>query len=161
MKQAALFGVMVFSVLALSACIDPYDPTPRPDYTIRVVPTAQGSVAIPPACPSWAFDVKDPYDQQPDPQFGCANARNLAAMVENPNDLVSGRPLADSRGVTEVGAIRRYDNNQSRGLIWTGNEDNQIAATTSAAGSSPLTGDITGGAGAPAAAASSAPASSP
>jgi hypothetical protein len=44
--------------------------------------------------------------------------------------------------------MRRYDNNQPRGLIWTGNEDNSVAVTTSSAPSSSLTGDITGGAGA-------------
>ena len=135
-----------FSLIALSACVDTYAPTMRPDYVIQVMPSARGSVATPPTCANWATDNADPYDNQPIPQFGCANARNLAAMVENPNDLVTGRSLANARGVTSVGAVRRYDNDQTRGLIWTGTDSNQAAVTTSSTSTSGMTGDVTGGA---------------
>ncbi|MGB9152000.1 MAG: CpaD family pilus assembly lipoprotein [Alphaproteobacteria bacterium] len=155
MKKSSL-ALFAFGLLAFSAC----DPTPRPDYTIRVTPTAQGSIATPPACPSWASDTKNPFDEQPDPQFGCANARNLALMAENPNDIVEGRDMGNARGVTEVGAIRRYDNNQARGLIWPGQDTSETAKSTSYAPSSNMTGDVTGGAGAPASSAG-APAASP
>jgi hypothetical protein len=148
-------------ILVLTGCVDPYPPTMRPDYVIRVVPTAHGDVAVGPTCASWAFDNQDPYDNQPLPQFGCATAQNLAAMAERPDDLVAGRPIADARGVTEVGAIRRYDNNQTRGLITPDAEVSQVAATTMSTSQSSLTGDITGGAGAattsPAASAASTP----
>jgi len=140
------FSVVTLGLLGLTGC-DPYQPTMRPDYTIAVVPSAQSSVAIAPTCPSWATQNADPYDNQPLPQFGCASARNLADMVENPDDLVMGRSLAESRGVTHVGAVRRYDNNQTRGLVWTGTEDNQVANTTAPVAASPMTGDVTGGAG--------------
>jgi len=144
-RQAFLaFGLL--ALMTLAACVDPYQPTMRPDYTIRVVPTAQGDVAVPPGCPSWTNDTKDPFDEQPDPQFGCSSARNLALTVENPDDIVHGRTLDDARGVTAVGAVRRYDNNQPRGLIWTGTEDNQAATTTASTGTSSMTGDVTGSA---------------
>jgi len=129
---------------ALTAC-DPYASTMRPDYVIHVTPTALGSVATPPACPSWATDNSDPFDNQPFPQYGCASARNLAAMVENPDDLVQGRNLANARGVTAVGAIRRYDNNQPRGLLTPAAEVSQTAATTAPTATSSMTGDVTGG----------------
>ena len=148
MKLSSHISCFAFVALALSACDDPYNPTLRPDYVIRVTPTAQGSIATPPPCPSWATEIADPFDNQPAPQFGCANARNLASMIEEPNDLLQGRNLGDSRGVAEVGAVRRYDNNQTRGLIWTGTESNQAATTTSSTSSSSLTGDVTGSAGA-------------
>jgi len=142
------FTSLAFILLGLTACVDPYEPTLRPDYTIRVVPTAQGDVAVAPPCPSWATENADPYDNQPIPQFGCAYARNLALMAERPDDLIEGRPLADARGVTAVGAVRRYDNNQTRGLITPDAEVSQVAATTASTGASSLTGDVTGGAGA-------------
>ncbi|MDR3425478.1 MAG: CpaD family pilus assembly lipoprotein [Alphaproteobacteria bacterium] len=145
MTQSRL-PLFAFSLLALSACADPYTPTPRPDYAIGVVPTRQGSIAVPPACPSWATATTDPYDNQPLPQFGCASARNLASMVENPDDLLKGRPLANERGVHAVGDVRRYDNNQTRGLVMPAAEDSQIAVTTAPASSSALSGDITGAA---------------
>lgn len=128
--------------LTLAAC-DPYSPTMHPDYAIRVTPTAAGGVATPPACPSWSSETTDPFDNQPVPQFGCADAQNLSAMVEKPNDLIIARPIGDARGVTTVGAIRRYDNNQPRGLIGTGEESNVTAVTTAPAAASTMTGDVT------------------
>lgn len=144
------FTFIAFGLLALVACEDPYTPTPRPDYTIRVVPTtqqgpSQGSIAVPPTCPSWNTEVVDPYDDQPLPQFGCADARNLALMIDNPNDLVKGRPLGEARGVQAVGTIRRYDNNQPRGLIMPGADGSSAAITTAPTASSTLSGDETGG----------------
>ncbi len=137
---------LAFCSLALltTAC---YPATPRPDYTIKVAQTAQGSVATPPTCPSWAKDNADPYDNQPEPQFGCSQARNLALEVENPDDLLHGRALADQRGVTAVGAVRRYDNNQTRGLITPDTETSQLAVTTAPTAASPMSGDVTGSAG--------------
>lgn len=146
MKKTSLLVVMS-GVAFLAGCADPYQPTMRPDYTIHVVSTPNGDKAIPPACPSYATQISDPYDNQPMPQFGCAYMRNLAMSVEQPSDLVHGRDLGPARGVAAVGAVRRYDNNQTRGLIDPNtNADSAVAATTSSAPASALSGDITGGA---------------
>jgi hypothetical protein len=135
------------SLLGLAAC-DPYPPTPTPDYTIRVMHSQSGMVALPPTCPNWSTDTKDPYDNQPDPQFGCANARNLALTVEKPEDLVQPRSLGDARGTVMVGAIKRYDNNQTRGLVYTASSpDNSVDATTATTATSPMTGDATSSSG--------------
>jgi len=133
------------AVLLLAACSSPYPPTPKPDYTIRVIQTPNGMVAVPPPCPSWVNDTSNPYDNQPLPQFGCANARNLAMMVERPEDLTQGRPLGPTSGVTSVGSMVRYNNNQTRGLIWTGQEPNQMSATTASTATSAMTGEMTSG----------------
>jgi hypothetical protein len=139
-------SLLILAAFTLLAACDPYDPTMHPNYAIRVTPTPTGGVASAPACPSWATETNDPYDNQPFPQFGCANARNLALQVEHPNDLVAARPLGEGRGVESVGAIRRYDNNQTRGLITTGAEVNQVATTTATTSASAMSGDVTGGA---------------
>ena len=131
--------------LALTACEVAYPPTLRPNNTILVVPSANGAVAIPPTCAEWDKESVNPYDNQPLPQLGCATARNLADMVERPEDLIEGRALAKTRGVTMVGAVRRYDNNQTRGLISPSAEVSQAAATTAPTAASNLTGDVTGG----------------
>jgi len=136
---------LAFGLLSLAACQDIYSATMRPDYTIRVTPTAEGSVAVPPECPSWSDETVNPFDNQPLPQYGCATARNLANMVEDPNDLVEGRDLANMRGVTAVGAVRRYDSNQARGLILPSADSSQPAVTTSPSGASSISGDVTGG----------------
>jgi type IV pilus biogenesis protein CpaD/CtpE len=140
-SRSVLLG---FGLMALVACEDMYPPTPRPNYTIRVEPTASGSVAIPPECHSWNEAVANPLDSQPLPQFGCATARNLASLADNPNDLVEGRTLGHSRAVLSVGAIRRYDNNQTRGLIMPVSETSQVAATSATTATSSMSGDATG-----------------
>jgi hypothetical protein len=142
----AISKFLVLALLPLAAC-QVYEPTPKPDYTIGVMPTASGMVAIPPTCPSWSGNVTDPYDNQPVPQFGCATARNLALMADNPQDVATGRSLDDTRGVAMVGAIRRYDNNQTRGLIYTSSSvDSAVDITTAPVTSSTMTGDVTGSA---------------
>jgi len=144
-----IISLSLASVFLLTACETPqiYSPTQRPDYSIRVAPDAQGKMtAIAPGCPSWASSTTNPYDNQPLPQHGCATARNLAMMIEKPEDLVHGRPLDDSSGVMAVGAMRRYYNNQTRGLIYPSGTPDTIADTTTApTGNSSLTGDATGG----------------
>ncbi len=137
---------LVPCLMAVAACSGWYPPTARPDYAIRVAPTADGhGEATPPTCPSWTTEAVNPFDNQPYPQYGCATAKNLAAMIERPNDVVEGRGLANQRGVTAVGAIRRYDSNQARGLVMPAADTNAIAVTTSAATASALTGDVTAG----------------
>jgi len=136
-----------FILVALAGCADPYVHTPNPDYAIRVVKTEQGFVAEPPSCPNWAKTPTDPFDNQPVPQFGCSTARNLALSVENAEDLTHGRFLDAQRGVKAVGAIRRYDNDQTRGLIDPqSSTDSSLAITTASTPSSGLTGDATGSA---------------
>lgn len=150
-------ALLILSLAPLAAC-QVYEPTPKPDYTIQVMPTSQGMVAIPPTCPSWSADITDNYDNQPVPQFGCASARNLALMADNPEDIATGRNLGETRGVTMVGAIRRYDNNQTRGLIYPSSSiDSSVDSTTSPAAASTMTGDVTGAA---AASSASSPSSS-
>jgi hypothetical protein len=134
---------LITSLLILGGC-QIYPPTERPDYAIPVTPKNGKLVAVPPECPSPSASVTDPYDNQPMPQFGCANARNLALMVQQPGDLIHPRPIDPGRSVADVGSVRRYDNNQTRGLIWTGQESNQAATTTSSSAASALSGDITG-----------------
>jgi type IV pilus biogenesis protein CpaD/CtpE len=145
------FRPLFFAVglLTLAACENPYASTLRPDYTIRVTPTAAGNVATAPTCPSWNDESVNPFDNQPLPQFGCATARNLADMIENPKDIVEGREMGKERGVTAVGAVRRYDNNQTRGLIMPSADSSKSAATTSPSSSSSIVGDVTGGGASP------------
>src|SRR5262249_2104124 len=98
--------------------------------------------AIPPTCVRWADNDLNFFDNQALPQFGCADARNLAMMVERPEDLVQGRDPGSARGVTTAGSILRYDSNQTRGLIDLGQTpDTSVANPTAAAANSSLTGE--------------------
>jgi len=132
--------ILLFGFCGLCACAT----EPRPDYTIRVEPATdgQGFVALPPPCPAWTDNPATTLDNQPLPQFGCADARNLALMVDRPEDLLQGRPLGPASGVTAAGTIIRYENNQTRGLIYISpSSDNSIDVTSAPSANSGLTGE--------------------
>lgn len=69
---------------------------PRTFAAVRLIYPKVGAVAGP--CGLWPDDlgpsIKDKgyLDNKPYYNLGCANQRNLAAMVENPSDLVQPRP---------------------------------------------------------------------
>lgn len=69
---------------------------PHTFATIRLIYPKVTAVAGP--CGLWPEDLgpsiknKGYYDNRPYWNLGCANQRNLAAMVENPTDLVQPRP---------------------------------------------------------------------
>jgi len=118
--------------------------TPAPDYSVGVAPAPDGVhyTAIPPNCPRWSDNDLNFFDNQPLPQFGCANARNLALMVDQPHDLIEGRPSGAASGVLTSGAIQRYNNNQTRGLLYVApSSDNGVDATTAPSATSALTGE--------------------
>jgi pilus assembly protein CpaD len=55
-------------------------------------------VAEGPECGHWTTNLaRDPYNL-PNPNIGCANQRNLAAMVANPADLLGPRTMSDRSG---------------------------------------------------------------
>ncbi|MGE3622714.1 MAG: CpaD family pilus assembly lipoprotein [Bdellovibrionales bacterium] len=99
-------------------------------------------MALPPACPRWSDNNVHFFDNQPLPQFGCADARNLAMMVEKPEDLLRGRDMGPASGVLTSGSIMRYNNNQTRGLIWfTPTPQNSVDATSAPTATSAMTGE--------------------
>ncbi len=111
---SALF--LALSVIGLGGC---ETPQPRPDYTIKLMPArADGSlVAIPPECEGWESLNYDSLENQPWPRYGCANARNLAVMVDRPDDLVAGRDSGLANPETTANATRRYVTDKTKPLI--------------------------------------------
>ncbi len=79
----------------------------------------QGSVAVivgryvatPPNCPDWRKPANQNFQNSPSSNFGCANAVNLALMVEDPADLLRGRPLGPGDAAGLVHGIQRYRSN--------------------------------------------------
>ena len=115
-----------------------------PSYAIQVIPAtdAHTAVAIPPDCANWSDNDINFFNNQPLPQFGCADARNLAVMIDRPEDLLHGRELGPASGVLAAGSIVRYNNNQTRGLINTGQQPTtSVDVTTASSPNSSLTGE--------------------
>ncbi len=68
-------------------------------------------VATPPNCPDWRKPANQNFQNSPSSNFGCANAVNLALMVEDPADLLRGRPLGPGDAAGLVHGIQRYRSN--------------------------------------------------
>jgi type IV pilus biogenesis protein CpaD/CtpE len=106
---------IIIGLLGLTSC----GITTSPDYSIKLAPTAdgQGYVAMPPACPAWSNNDLNLVDNQPLPQFGCATSRNLAIMVDRPEDLIKGRTPDAANGASSAAAMERYNTNKTTPLI--------------------------------------------
>ncbi len=81
-RVAGQYGMLV----SLGA---PMTPGPVPQGMVRVV-VARTSASVP-ACPNWSKASTPNFDNASMSNFGCGVNSNLAAMVANPQDLVSGR----------------------------------------------------------------------
>jgi pilus biogenesis lipoprotein CpaD len=74
----------------------------------RVEVIATRYVAIPPNCPSLAVVGPSVNDNDFDPTHGCSNRANLAAMVNDPLDLVRNDVVVPADGAYAARGIERY-----------------------------------------------------
>ncbi len=124
-------------VTALSACqMASYNHAPRPDYRIKLMPSADGRtmVAVPPKCIDWQETENSENVNQRMPQMGCASARNLAAQIYRPMDLVKPNALGDADATVSAGSISAYRAGKTKALI-DPNADAPASDTTTGAGS--------------------------
>jgi hypothetical protein len=133
--RASLLLALALLALPLAACEDMTKTTSAPDLTIKLAPSADGKrmIAVPPECANWRTDELGTFENQPMPQFGCASARNLAAMIEKPEDLVQGRDLAPADGTVTAAGEQLYRQGKTVQLVNPSQKDAQ-AATTSRSG---------------------------
>jgi pilus assembly protein CpaD len=79
--------------------------------------------ATAPRCaPIWEQDLMRQYDNQPYESFGCANAANLAAMIEDPHDLVAARDETARDSARRAAVVDRYRRGQPTGATRSGDE---------------------------------------
>jgi len=85
---------------------------PRQMATIRLNYPKISAVAGP--CGLWPEDLgpsiknKGYFENKPYYNFGCANQRNLAAMIDNPSDLVQPRPETPAYTIRRTAAFEKY-----------------------------------------------------
>lgn len=126
--------VLIASLSGCNSILPTHAPTP--DYRIQVVPSASGRsyVAKAPECPKWGTVMNTPNVNQRMPQIGCANARNLAAQIERPMDLIKPRPLGPPDTTVSAGSISAYRAGKTKALI-DPNADAPITETSTGTGS--------------------------
>ncbi len=81
-RIAGRYGVLLSEVAPVT------QGTLHPSHT-RVVITR--STAYVPGCPDWSASSDSNYSNGTSPGYGCAVNGNMAAMVANPEDLISGQ----------------------------------------------------------------------
>jgi pilus assembly protein CpaD len=86
-----------------------YDPN-LPANTAEVRMTR--AVVHLPACGDWRRPPNATFANAAGPNFGCATAYNLGAMVSDPADLVRGRTTGPAFGEHDVPAVQRYNRGQ-------------------------------------------------
>ena len=80
---------------------------PAPPGTIVV--EVERAVAAQRSCPGWVDHISAPEDNRTEPNFGCSNVSNFAAMVADPHDLIAGNSSIfhdGERGATSVANYR-------------------------------------------------------
>ena len=60
------------------------------------------------ACGDWSVNLASTSANQRSPNFGCATQHNLAAMVADPRDLVSPKPLDPNDAQRRLTVLEKY-----------------------------------------------------
>lgn len=71
--------------------------------------------AIPPKC-GWDEDMHLMVRPEGEKNFGCATAANLAHMIDDPHDLLKGRPLANADGPANSLAVLNLRTDKTKEL---------------------------------------------
>ncbi len=132
---------LCLAALALSGCENTWSSAPPTDTTIKLMPwrTGEGYIVVPPECPSWRTVSNGPFENEPWPQYGCAHARNLAAMIEDPKDLIETGDTEPGNAETTANATLRYRTDKTKALI----DPNAKAPVPQNVTTQPLLGGIT------------------
>lgn len=101
-----------------SMAVRNYPTTPSTFATVRVSYPRVAAQAGP--CGMWPEDVgpsmnRDYFENQPPWDFGCATQRNLAAMVDNPADLVQPSAEAPSDDMRRMTVMGNYEQGKDTG----------------------------------------------
>jgi pilus assembly protein CpaD len=125
------------SILAASGVSRPammvrtYPASPRALAAVRIIYPKITAQAGP--CGTWPKDIgpsmnRDYFENQPAWNFGCANQRNFAAMVENPQDLVQPRTNETAAyTMRRTTVMEKYRAGQSTATTYTGTDTSKIS----------------------------------
>jgi pilus biogenesis lipoprotein CpaD len=74
----------------------------------NVTVAVERAVAVQPACPGWVAHISAPADNRTDPNFGCSDVSNFAAMVSDPHDLIVGDSSIYADGERAATSVANY-----------------------------------------------------
>lgn len=73
-----------------------------------IVVAVERAIAVPPDCPGWINHVSAPEDNLTNPNFGCSNVTNFAAMVGDPHHLRQGASSIYTDGEVAATMVTDY-----------------------------------------------------
>jgi pilus assembly protein CpaD len=65
-------------------------------------------IVIPPNCPNWSKPSSGDPNNRTSSNWGCATTTNLGAMIADPGELVTGKPLGPGDATVSAGSVQRY-----------------------------------------------------
>jgi pilus assembly protein CpaD len=113
-----------------SIVVRSYRPAGRALATIHITYPKIAAQAGP--CGLWPEDVgpsfnRDFFENQPPWNFGCANQRNLAAMVDNPADLVQPRGESPAYTMRRTTVVEKYRQGMSTATQYPNTDSSKIS----------------------------------
>jgi pilus assembly protein CpaD len=79
-----------------------------------------------PGCPGWIDHVSAPEDNRPNPNLGCSDVSNLAAMVGDPHHLREGASSIYTDGEVAATSVTEYRTDKVKELPKTNEQFNVI-----------------------------------
>lgn len=73
-----------------------------------IVINVERAIAVQPACPGWLDHSSAPEHNRTEPNFGCSDVSNFAAMVGDPHNLIVGASNIYHDGERGAGAVASY-----------------------------------------------------
>ncbi len=78
-------------------------------------------------CGDWSENLAITYANQQHPNFGCATQRNLAAMIDNPRDLVAPRTMDPADAARRDVVIEAYRKGETTGSERSADESGKVS----------------------------------
>lgn len=78
-------------------------------------------------CGDWTENLANTYANEQHPNFGCATQRNLAAMIDNPRDLVAPRTMDPADATRRDIVIDAYRKGESTGSEKSADESGKVS----------------------------------
>lgn len=97
-------GIWIIALFALAACGNNFTPREK----VATYDAETHSLVMPYPCPDWSQSQTENYANEQHSNFGCAVNGNLAAQLDNPEDLVHGHGISGPDTEMTTGVIQAY-----------------------------------------------------
>lgn len=102
MKKSIRY-IAIALVVTCSACTD------TPDRVNLITNSKNNPIIIPPNCPDWSTGSNINYGNTKSSNYGCATITNFGEMIEDPNDMITGKSTRLTNGARSGLPVSAYE----------------------------------------------------